>query len=112
MNNQNNIINLINHKESPELYQDKQHKDYDEFLAFDINTPLKKYDYFYNNYNKFIYYIYDIKEKHNKQYYYVINLLNNIPEILEYPFNYIKVNGNEPNILKNIYHCMCKKLKN
>lgn len=110
-NDKSNIINLIPTKDSPELFQDKTHKDYDEFLKFNINDPLKKYDYFFNNYNKYLYYIYDIKTIDNKEKYYVINLLNNEPEEFEYPFNYIKVDGNDPNVLKNIYHCMCKKMK-
>lgn len=107
MNNNNNIINSIPSKDSPILYQDKTRKDYEDFLKFDINEPLKKYDFFYSYYTKYIYYIYDIDDTK----YYVINLINNKPEIFNYPFNYLKFNGYEPNIIKNIYHTMCKKMK-
>ena len=103
--NKSNIINLIPNKDSPELFQDKTCKDYNEFLVFDINSPLKKFDFLY--YNKQIYFIYDIIN--NK--YFVINLLNNKIDTLIYPFNYLKIDGYDPNILKNIYHNLCKKMK-
>ena len=103
--NNSHIINLIPTKDSPILYQDKENNYYEEYLKFDINEPIKKYDYLY--YNKNMYYIYDIKD--NK--YFTINLLTNKLETLIYPFNYLKFDGNDPNIIKNIYNNLCKKMK-
>lgn len=100
-----NIINLNRGANSPLLYQEVNNDTYNEYLKYNQKDKLKEFDYFYNVDTSTIYYIYDIYDNIYK----VIDLSTNKSRIFKYPFQYLKIDGNDPNEIKNVYGNMCQK---
>lgn len=78
-------------------FQEISHCAYDEYLKYDQQEFIKENDYIWRNDN--IYFILEVKNN----IFSLINLETNKIEKEEYPFYYCKIDGNDPNVLYNMY---------